>query len=144
MGLHLFLILFVFSLILYPLLRGLRDGPGQTILNRLGDFLALPGVVYGLAVPVAWLMVTLNPRDFIGVRDFGGWPLPIYMLFFLYGFFVISHDGLQKHPAIALGFAFGRCAVSSRGRVCGQVKATLLRFSALPASLWPIRRGFVC
>ncbi len=98
MGLHLWylLILFVFSLILYPLLRGLRVGPGQTVLNRLGDLFALPGVVYGLAVPVAWLMVTLNPRDFIGIRDFGGWPLPIYMLFFLYGFFVISHDGLQK------------------------------------------------
>ena len=30
------------------------------------------------------------------MRDFGGWPLPIYLLFFVYGFIVMSHDGLQK------------------------------------------------
>jgi len=97
MGLHLWylLILFVFSLTLYPLLRWLRDGSGQAILNGLGGFLALPGAIYVLAVPVAWLMVALDPRDFMGIRDFGGWPLPIYALFFLYGFIVISHDGLQ-------------------------------------------------
>jgi len=32
----------------------------------------------------------------LGTRDFGGWPLPIYMLFFIYGFIVISHTGLQR------------------------------------------------
>jgi peptidoglycan/LPS O-acetylase OafA/YrhL len=98
MGLHLWylLILFVFSLLFYPLLRWLRDGSGKTVLNRLGDFLALPGVVYVLALPVGWLMATLNPRDFIGIRDFGGWPLLIYLLFFLYGFVVVSHDRLQQ------------------------------------------------
>ncbi len=98
MGLHLWylLILFVFSLVCYPLLRWLRDGSGRGILNRLGDILTLPGAVYVLAIPVAWLMATLNPRDLVGMRDFGGWPLPIYLLFFLYGFIVISHGGLQQ------------------------------------------------
>ena len=42
------------------------------------------------------MMATLNPSEIIGVRDFGGWPLPIYLLFFVYGFIVMSHDGLQK------------------------------------------------
>ncbi len=98
MGLHLWylLILFVFSLVCYPLLRWLRDGSGRGILNRLGDILALPGALYVLAIPVAGLMATLNSRDLVGMRDFGGWPLPIYLLFFLYGFVVISHDGLQQ------------------------------------------------
>jgi glucans biosynthesis protein C len=99
MGLHLWYlqILFVFSLICYPLLRWLRNGSGQNILKGLGDFLAVPGLIYVFALPVAWLMSTLDPREIIGIRGFGGWPLPIYLLFFLYGFIVISHEGIQRN-----------------------------------------------
>jgi hypothetical protein len=98
MGLHLWylLILFVYSLLFYPLFRWLRAGTGKKILQRLGDFLALPGAIYLLALPIAWLFVTNDPSSVLGRRDFGGWPLPIYVLFFLYGFILISHEGLQK------------------------------------------------
>jgi glucan biosynthesis protein C len=97
MGLHLWYleVLFVFSLLFYPLFRWLLSG-GKRILDGFGQFLVLPGVVYLLALPVAALLVSLNPRGFWGMRDFGGWPLPIYLLFFLYGFVVMSHEGLQK------------------------------------------------
>jgi len=98
MGLHLWylLILFAFSLLFYPLFRWLRDGSGKTVLQGLGDFLALPGVIYSLALPVGFLLVNLDPHSEIGGRDWGGWPLPIYIFFFIYGFTVVSHDDLQR------------------------------------------------
>ena len=97
MGLHLWylLVLFVFTLFCYSLIRWLKDGSGQVILKQLGNFLALPGAFFILAVPVAWLMATLKPAGLLGMHDFGGWPLPIYLLFLLYGFIVISHEGVQ-------------------------------------------------
>jgi peptidoglycan/LPS O-acetylase OafA/YrhL len=97
MGLHLWylLVLFVFSIVLLPLFRWLK-GRGANALNKFGNVLALPLVIYTLAIPIAFLMVNLDPRTTLGMREMGGWPLPIYMLFFIYGFVVISHAGLQE------------------------------------------------
>jgi glucans biosynthesis protein C len=98
MGLHLWylLVLFVYSLLFYPLFRWLSAGAGKRLLNALCNFLALPGAVYLLALPIAWLMVILNPLSEHGQRNFGGWPLPIYVFFFLYGFILVSHTRLQQ------------------------------------------------
>lgn len=98
MGLHLWylLILFVYSLLFYPLFRWLRDGSGKTILHWLGDFLALPGAVYLLALPIVLTLVSLDPSNPIARRDFGGWSPIVYIFFFIYGFSIVSHDGLQK------------------------------------------------
>ncbi len=97
MGLHLWylLVLFVFSLLLLPLFRWLK-GRGTRALSKFGDVLTLPLVVYALAIPIAVLMVNIDPRTPLGSRDMGGWPLPIYLLFFIYGFVIISHAGLQQ------------------------------------------------
>ncbi len=97
MGLHLWylLVLFIYSLLFYPMFRWLM-GAGKGVLQRLGDLLAVPGVVYLLGLPVAYLLITLDPRAELGQRNFGGWPLPDYMFFFIYGFILISHEGLQK------------------------------------------------
>jgi peptidoglycan/LPS O-acetylase OafA/YrhL len=112
MGLHLWylLVLFMFSILLLPLFRFLK-GRGANALNKFGGALALPLVVYALAIPIAYLMVNLDPRTTLGMRNMGGWPLPIYMLFFIYGFVVISHAGLQERIkqqrwlSLALGVA---------------------------------------
>jgi glucan biosynthesis protein C len=98
MGLHLWylLVLFIYSLLCYPLCRWLLMGLGKRLLDGFGQFLALPGTIYGLALPVAWLMVKIRPSGIMGMRDFGGWPLPIYLLFFLFGFFIISNEDLLK------------------------------------------------
>jgi glucans biosynthesis protein C len=98
MGLHLWylLVLFVFTLAFYPLFRWLSDGSGKTILQGIGDFLALHGAIYLLILPVALVLVNLDPHSEIGRRDWGGWPLPIYMFFFIYGFAIVSHDDLQR------------------------------------------------
>ncbi len=97
MGLHLWylLVLFVYSLLFYRLFRWLA-GPGRGVLKGLGDFLSLPGALYLLGLPVAVLLVTLDPRTDLGQRNFGGWPLFDYMLFLIYGFVVVSHAGAQK------------------------------------------------
>jgi len=96
MGLHLWylLILFVFSLSFYPLFRWLRDGSGKMVLQELGDLLALPGVIYMLALPIVFVIVNFDIHT--APWHFGGWPLTIYIFFFLYGFTIVSHDDLQR------------------------------------------------
>jgi glucan biosynthesis protein C len=98
MGMHLWylLVLFVYSLLCYPLFHWLLAGLGKRLLAGFCRFLALPGAVYLLGLPVASLMVAINPHAVLGMRDFGGWPLPVYLLFFLYGFALISHEGLRQ------------------------------------------------
>jgi hypothetical protein len=96
MGLHLWylLVLFVFTLVLMPLFYLLK-GPGKKVLSWLGDFLALPGMFYLLAIPVAWIMVTVSPQSAWGERAWGGWSLLAYIPFFLYGFMLFAHTRLQ-------------------------------------------------
>jgi glucan biosynthesis protein C len=98
MGLHLWYleVLFVFSLVLYPLFRWLSAGLGHRLLVGFCSFLALPGMVYSLGLPVGALLAIIDPHSFFGMRDFGGYPLVIYLLFTLYGFVIMAHEGLQK------------------------------------------------
>jgi peptidoglycan/LPS O-acetylase OafA/YrhL len=96
MGLHLWylLLLFVYSLVFLPLfylLKGLARG----LLSKLGDFLAVPGVILVLILPVAWLSAILDPRSGLGPRNFGGWPVPVYICYLFYGFIIFSHARLQ-------------------------------------------------
>ncbi len=97
MGLHLWylLVLFVFSLLFLPLFYMLK-GPWQKALHWLGNLFSLPGMVYVLAVPIALLAIRINPNSTLGGRNWGGWSLLCYIPFFLYGFLLISHDGLQQ------------------------------------------------
>jgi peptidoglycan/LPS O-acetylase OafA/YrhL len=96
MGLHLWYlqVLFVYSLAFLPLfylLKGLARG----LLSKLGDFLAVPGVILVLILPVAWLSAILDPRSGLGQRNFGGWPVPVYICYLFYGFIIFSHARLQ-------------------------------------------------
>lgn len=94
MGLHLWflIMLFVYTIVSLPLLIALRRG---RVLERIGQFLAKPGMIYLLAVPLVLLSVRLHPETF-GIRVFGGWNIFNYLLFLLYGFLLVSHDGLRK------------------------------------------------
>jgi glucans biosynthesis protein C len=96
MGLHLWylLVLFVFSLTFMPLFHLLK-GPARDVLNKLGDLLAVPGVLLILILPVACLSAILDPRSGLGQRNFGGWPIPVYICYLLYGFVIFSHHHLQ-------------------------------------------------
>lgn len=96
MGLHLWylLVLFVYTLALMPVFYLLK-GAGKRVLAWLGNLLALPGVFYLLAIPVAWIMITVPPYSVWGERSWGGWSLLGYIPFFLYGFILYSNDRLQ-------------------------------------------------
>lgn len=97
MGMHLWYLelLFLYSLLLMPLLFWLKRGGGQPILKWLGDALARPLLVFLLAVPIALLVIVLDPNTALGGPNFGGWsPVP-FILFLVAGFVVISHAGVQ-------------------------------------------------
>jgi hypothetical protein len=98
MGLHLWYlqVLFIFSLAVFPLFYLLK-GPAYSLLTKIGNLIAMPGIILLLMVPVLWLFAVLNPQSFIGQRNFGGWPLPVYVLYLIYGFVIFSNTRLQEH-----------------------------------------------
>lgn len=98
MGLHLWYLemLFVFSLLFLPLLWWLRRGSGAPLLTKLGLFLARPGRIYWLALPLVLVLAVANPNNLFIRRDWGGWSLAAYSCFFLYGFLLVSQDALQQ------------------------------------------------
>jgi glucan biosynthesis protein C len=98
MGLHLWYleILFILSLLFLPLFTWFkRTHSGQRTLQGLGNFLALPGAVFLLALPAILLMYNLDP-DTWGNQSLGGWSVLIYPFFFISGFVIISNQQLQK------------------------------------------------
>ena len=130
MGLHLWYLemLFIFSLITLPLLLYLRKQKIHSSISRLAAFSQKPGAIFLLAVPLAImeLLVNLQP-DGIGRRDFGGWSLAVYPIFFINGYLIASdlqfRQAIEKHRIIALvmgiiattvGFFLLESGVSSR------------------------------
>ena len=95
MGAHLWylLFLFLFSLILYPLLRWLK-GNGRNFLSRLDGVISKTGVLYTLTFPFL-LMYLIIPSDSILLSDNGGWPYIMYLWFILLGFLIVSDEQLQ-------------------------------------------------
>jgi len=89
------LILFVFSIFFLPLFYLLK-GRWEKALHWLGNLFALPGTIYLLAIPIALMAIKINPQTPLGGRNWGGWSLPCYIPFFLYGFLLISHEGMQS------------------------------------------------
>lgn len=93
-GMHLWYlwVLFLFSVLLYPLMRWLK-GRGRDVLSKLGDLLALPGAVYTLALP-AILLAALFDYNSTDLKN-AGWIFIVYLWLTLAGFLVVSHDRLQ-------------------------------------------------
>jgi len=97
-GVHLWYLemLFVFSLVFLPLFLWLKRGSGQRVLARLGDWLARPGAAYLLALPVILLLGLMNRNTFLGSLGWGGGSIFSHLCFFLSGFVIVSHAGLQN------------------------------------------------
>ncbi len=96
MGLHLWylLMLFVYCLVFFPIFSLLK-GAWSSAAWRVGDWLAMPGAFYLLAIPVVLETVFVDPSSILGNRGFGGWSILGYIPFFFYGFLLTSHAGLQ-------------------------------------------------
>ena len=114
-GMHLWylLYLFVFSLVLYPLLSWLK-GRGRGVLSRLGAGLSLPGAVFGLALPIMLLQAFVDPSN--PVMDIGeaGWPAILYLWLVVAGFLVFSDEraqaGVQRQRWLSLPLAVASTA----------------------------------
>lgn len=98
MGMHLWFLefLFLYTLLLMPLLYWLKNGSGQNALRSLGDLLARPLMVFGVSIPVVLLLVVLDPNTIWGMRAFGAWSFVPYLLFLFAGFVVMSHERVQQ------------------------------------------------
>jgi hypothetical protein len=100
--------LFLFSVMLYPLLRWFK-GNGSGFLSRLGGWLGKSGVVYFLALPI--LLLYLLPSDFPFMGMNGGWPYLTYLFFLLWGFMLVLDERLQdsirrsRWVSLAVGLA---------------------------------------
>ena len=85
--------LFLFSLILYPLLRWFK-GNGRGLLARLDGWLSKNGAVYILALPI--LLLYLLPSDFPFMGMNGGYPYLMYLFFLLWGFMLVADESLKE------------------------------------------------
>lgn len=96
MGLHLWFLewLLVFTLALLPLFLWLGTGAGKRLLAKIGDFLARPGAVFLLALPIALVLAWPEPVGIWCGRGWGGWSLPAHACFFAWGFLLASSDRL--------------------------------------------------
>ncbi len=132
MGMHLWylLVLFVFSLLLWPLFYWLRGGGhlGARALHRLGDLLALPGAVYLLALPTIALENVLDSGA--AGPEPGSWSMPHYVWFFIAGFVLISHPRLQQRicqlrwVSLALGVALVGVSLAFSGEIDAHADAS--------------------
>jgi len=95
-GMHLWYLfwLFLFSLLLYPLLRWLK-GRGCGVLSWVGRLLALPGVVYALALPPLLFSALVDPSGPVLSMSEAGWPVLIYLWLILAGFLLVSGERVQ-------------------------------------------------
>lgn len=95
-GMHLWYLFFllIFCILLYPLFAWFK-GRGQGALTRFGNFLAIPGVAYLLFLPTAIFFILIEETP-PGEIDPGGWPMPVYMIFFVMGFVIVSNERLQN------------------------------------------------
>jgi hypothetical protein len=98
-GMHLWYleVLFVFCLIFLPLFLWLKRGSGQRVMSGLGNLLASRGAMYLLVLPTILCLMLTDGTSFWGNTDWGGGSLLSHATFFLAGFLIISHEGMQKN-----------------------------------------------
>ena len=64
---------------------------------RLGDLLASRGAVYLLALPTILFLILTDRERYWGGLGWGGGSILTHATFFVSGFLIVSHEGLQKN-----------------------------------------------
>jgi surface polysaccharide O-acyltransferase-like enzyme len=97
MGLHLWflLILFSYSLLTLPLLLFLKRGWTGRLAQGILSFFEKSGVILLWALPMALMEFLFHP-DGLGQRNFGGWNVFVYLVFFLYGYLLASDERYKR------------------------------------------------
>lgn len=112
-GVHLWYLrmLFTFCLLFLPLFLWLKRGAGQGLLAKLGGVLAARGSIYLLALTTILCLILTDREGYWGDLGWGGGSILTHATFFLSGFVIVSHEGLQKNIqrlrwlSLGLGFA---------------------------------------
>ncbi|NTU82919.1 MAG: acyltransferase family protein [Chloroflexales bacterium] len=119
-GLHLWylIILFVFSVGFLPLLAWLRSDAGRRVYQRVGDVLALPGVVYLLAIPLLGALALARPDSLLlDPNPYANWNLLAYAQFFLYGFVIATHAAVRRAVERSRWISLGVGALTAAGLI---------------------------
>ncbi len=110
MGLHLWflLVLFLYSALTLPLLLSLRGKRAGRLIKGLASLFEKSGAILIWVFPLALMEFLFHP-DGLGQRNFGGWNVFVYLVFFLYGYLLASDArykrSLEKQRVIFLALA---------------------------------------
>lgn len=114
-GVHLWYLenLFLYTLVLLPLFAALKSRPGRRFTEALGRLSARPGAIFLWALPIALLLVLLDPSGLTrpGLSE-DLTRLVVFWPFLVYGFLVFSDGQIQqaiirqRRIALALALAF--------------------------------------
>jgi len=96
-GMHLWYLLdlFLFSLIVLPLFLS-RRGTGESLISRLANSFSKPWALLLLFVPLAVVAILADVIGMGWTRQMGGWDMLSYLLFFIYGYLIISNTKIQE------------------------------------------------
>ena len=110
-GSHLWflLLMFIYSIVLYPIFVKLREDRNRARLSKMADFCKKPGGMYIFLIPVV-LIEFFKPLELIGslVTEIGGWSILSYVCFIIFGYIFATQpkfeDAIEKHglPAFLL------------------------------------------
>jgi peptidoglycan/LPS O-acetylase OafA/YrhL len=114
MGMHLWYleVLFIFSILFLPFILLLRREPGMRLVTKFGDLLAAPGAVYILALAAILSWKLLDPESLLGKEIFG-WPLGMYLSFYLAGYLFVSNEHLVESIRRQRWFSFAGALAST-------------------------------
>lgn len=118
-GHHLWYLLFLFlySLIFLPLFMYLRNVKGKNFVSGMAGFFGGSITIFFLAIPIVLLELILDPAG-LGRRELGGWNLFAYIIFFIYGYIIFSHQKFQQ--------TIKRCSVIAL--IIGTITSIILGF----------------
>ena len=144
-GAHLWYLkyLFIYSIVLYPLMRWLK---GSGFLSRLDGVIGRTGVLYTLTFPFL-LLYLIIPSDSPLLNDNGGWPYIMYLWFLLLGFLIVSDEKLQdkirqlRWVSLAVGLALVVCFIIVFSQVANPDEITPL---LILAGMMRIFGGWIC
>jgi glucan biosynthesis protein C len=111
-GLHLWyiVVLLFLSIFFLPLFLLLKTNRGTRIMEKIGNFFALPALIYVLVLLIVTIWGLTEPAARF-LSDAFNWGLGIYATFFFFGFFMLGSEKLQtsirKMRWVSLALAVG-------------------------------------